>query len=79
MYRIIRVNMSDLSIKTGEIPEEYQGLGGRGMTSAIVSKEVEPTANAIGPNNKLVIVTMTPLTTSTPIAISRISNGCSNT
>ncbi len=55
MYRIIRVNMSDLSIKTGEIPEEYQGLGGRGMTSAIVSKEVEPTANAIGPNNKLVI------------------------
>jgi aldehyde:ferredoxin oxidoreductase len=54
MFKILRVNMSDLSIKSEEIPEEYQGLGGRGLTSAIVSKEVEPTCSPIGPNNKLV-------------------------
>jgi len=55
MSKILRVNMSDLSIKSEEVPEVYQGLGGRGLTSAIVSKEVEPTCTAIGPSNKLVI------------------------
>jgi aldehyde:ferredoxin oxidoreductase len=54
MFKILRVNMSDLLVKSEEIPEAYQGLGGRGLTSAIVSKEVEPTCSAIGPNNKLV-------------------------
>ncbi len=54
MFKIIRVNMSDLSIKSEDVPAVYQGLGGRGMTSAIVSKEVEPTCAAIGPTNKLV-------------------------
>ena len=54
MFKILRVNMSDLSVKSEEIPEAYQGLGGRGLTSAIVSKEVEPTCSPIGPNNKLV-------------------------
>ena len=42
MFKIIRVNMSDLSIKVEEIPEAYQGLGGRGLTSAVVAKEVDP-------------------------------------
>ncbi len=55
MFRMIRVNMNDLSARFEDIPKEYQGLGGRCLTSAIVSKEVEPTANAIGPRNKLVI------------------------
>lgn len=54
MFKILRVNMSNLSIKSEEVPEAYQGLGGRGLTSAIVSKEVEPTCTAIGPTNKLV-------------------------
>jgi aldehyde:ferredoxin oxidoreductase len=54
MFKILRVNMSDLSVKSEEIPEAYQGLGGRGLTSAIVSKEVDPTCSPIGPNNKLV-------------------------
>jgi len=51
---ILRVDMSDLSVKSQRIPEAYVGLGGRGLTSAIVSNEVEPTCNPIGPNNKLV-------------------------
>jgi len=54
MFKILRVNISDLSVKSEEIPEAYQGLGGRGLTSAIISKEVEPTCSPIGPNNKLV-------------------------
>ncbi|MEA2040572.1 MAG: aldehyde ferredoxin oxidoreductase C-terminal domain-containing protein [Thermodesulfobacteriota bacterium] len=54
MFKILRVNMSDLSVKSEDVPEAYQGLGGRGLTSAIVSGEVEPTCSPIGPNNKLV-------------------------
>lgn len=34
---------------------EYAGLGGRGMTSSVVCKEVPPTCHPLGPENKLVI------------------------
>jgi aldehyde:ferredoxin oxidoreductase len=54
MFKIIRVDMSDLSVKSERIPEVYQGLGGRGLTSAIVANEVDPLCSPIGPNNKLV-------------------------
>ena len=45
--------MTDLSVKAEDVPEEYQGLGGRGLTSAIVAKEVDPTCSPIGSSNKL--------------------------
>jgi len=54
MFKILRVNMTDLSVKPENIPEAYEGLGGRGLTSAIVAKEVEPTCSPIGPSNKLI-------------------------
>ena len=54
MHKIMRINMDKLLVESEEIPESYQGLGGRGLTSAIISREVEPTCNAIGPHNKLV-------------------------
>jgi len=54
MFKILRVNMNALSVKSEDVPEAYKGLGGRGLTSAIVAKEVEPTCSPIGPNNKLV-------------------------
>ncbi|MBW2016969.1 MAG: aldehyde ferredoxin oxidoreductase [Deltaproteobacteria bacterium] len=55
MFKILRVNMSDLSARYEDVPEKYQGLGGRGLTSAIVANEVDPTCTAIGPGNKLVL------------------------
>ena len=54
MPKIIRVNMSDLSVKNEEVPEAFAGFGGRGLTSAVISNEVEPSCNPIGPHNKLV-------------------------
>ena len=54
MFKILRVNMTELSTSSEEIPNDYQGLGGRGLTSAIINKEVDPTCSPIGPNNKLV-------------------------
>ncbi|AET68592.1 aldehyde:ferredoxin oxidoreductase [Desulfosporosinus orientis DSM 765] len=52
--KIYRVNMTNLSFKMEEVPEEWRVLGGRGLTSAIVAKEVEPTCHPLGSNNKLV-------------------------
>jgi aldehyde:ferredoxin oxidoreductase len=46
--------MSDLSVKVEAVPGEWMGLGGRGLTSTIVSAEVKPTCHALGANNKLV-------------------------
>jgi aldehyde:ferredoxin oxidoreductase len=55
MFKILRVNMTDQSVKFEDVPEKYQGLGGRGLTSTIVASEVDPTSNAVGPLNKLVL------------------------
>lgn len=52
--RMYRVNMTDLSVKTEDIPEKWAGLGGRGLTSTIVAAEVPPTCHPLGPDNKLV-------------------------
>jgi len=52
--RILRVNMATLSGAYEEVPFEWQGLGGRGLTSTVVAKEVPPTCNALGKHNKLV-------------------------
>jgi len=52
--KIYRVNMSDMSFKVEEVPDEWKGLGGRGLTSTIVAAEVNPTCHPLGPNNKLV-------------------------
>lgn len=52
--KIIRVNMTDLSASSEDVPMDWAGLGGRGLTSTIVATEVIPTCHALGPNNKLV-------------------------
>lgn len=55
MSEILRVNMTTGEVKTEAVPEKYQGLGGRALTSKILLEEVKPTCNPLGPNNKLVI------------------------
>ncbi len=58
MDKILRINMGgpdgEPSYRT-ETLGEYAGLGGRGLTSAIVAKEVPPTCHPLGAENKLVI------------------------
>ncbi len=53
--KILRINMSDLSSKIEEVPTEWMGLGGRGLTSTVVAAEVVPTCHPLGAGNKLVI------------------------
>jgi len=54
MGKIMRVNMSELKVVIEETPKGYQGLGGRGLTSTLISKEVPPTCHPLGDKNKLV-------------------------
>lgn len=57
MDRILRIDMgANGEPKVSESPlGDYAGLGGRGLTSAIVSKEVPPLCHPLGSENKLVI------------------------
>lgn len=55
MRKIMRVNMSEAKIAVEDAPKEYQKLGGRGLTSTIISKEVPPNCHPLGKFNKLVI------------------------
>ncbi len=77
MDKILRINMGadgGPEIKTEPLGE-YAGLGGRAMTSGIVSKEVPPLCHALGEDNKLVIAPGM-LSGSVAAMSGRISVGC---
>ncbi len=46
--------MTDLTTSIEDVPQDWVGMGGRGLTSTIVAAEVPPTCHPLGPNNKLV-------------------------
>jgi aldehyde:ferredoxin oxidoreductase len=77
MDKILRINMgADGGPKVNVVPlGEYAGLGGRAMTSSVISKEVPPLCHPLSEDNKLVIAPG--LLSGTPAAQSgRISVGC---
>jgi aldehyde:ferredoxin oxidoreductase len=77
MDKILRINMGPKGKPkaTEEKIGKYAGLGGRALTSAIVSKEVPPLCHPLGENNKLVIAPG--LLSGTTAAVSgRLSVGC---
>ena len=77
MDKILRIDVgADGGPKASEGPlGEYAGMGGRGMTSMIVSKEVPPLCHPLGVNNKLVIAPGL-LSGSAAAQSGRISVGC---
>ena len=52
--KIYRVNMTTLTATSEDVPEKWQFLGGRGLTSTIVAQEVKPTCEPLGKYNKLI-------------------------
>jgi aldehyde:ferredoxin oxidoreductase len=52
--KIFRVNMTDLTTSVEDVPADWAGHGGRGLTSTIIAAEVEPTCHPLGAQNKLV-------------------------
>jgi aldehyde:ferredoxin oxidoreductase len=77
MDKILRINMgAEGGPKARTEPAgSYAGLGGRALTSAIVSKEVPPTCHPLSEDNKLVIAPGL-LSGSAAAMSGRISVGC---
>jgi aldehyde:ferredoxin oxidoreductase len=54
MKKLLRIDLSNKQYRYEDTPAVYVNLGGRGLTSKIVSEEVPPKADALGKENKLV-------------------------
>ena len=52
--KIIRVDMSKKTVRVEDVPPEYAGLGGRGLTSMMINAEVPPKCDPLGPENRLI-------------------------
>jgi len=77
MDKILRINMGadgGPAVNADSVGD-YAGSGGRGLTSAIVSKEVPPLCHPLGEDNKLVIAPGM-LSGSTAAMSGRLSVGC---
>jgi aldehyde:ferredoxin oxidoreductase len=55
MGKLLRINLETKKYRLEDMPAVYANLGGRGLTSKIVSEEVPPKASPLGKFNKLVI------------------------
>ncbi|MCF8070430.1 MAG: aldehyde ferredoxin oxidoreductase [Desulfobacterales bacterium] len=61
----LRINMTTRHIHTEDVPADFIGLGGRGLTSKIINLEVPACCDPLGPDNRLIFapgfLTGTPL------------------
>jgi aldehyde:ferredoxin oxidoreductase len=55
MKKLLRIDMTTLTASAGDVLPQYADLGGRALTSTIISKEVPPTCDPIGSHNKLIM------------------------
>ena len=71
--KFIRVNMKEKTISIESVPQDYMGLGGRGLSSTIINTEVPPKCDPLGPENKLIfapgLLSGTPLGNTSRISI----------
>jgi aldehyde:ferredoxin oxidoreductase len=71
--KIVRVNMTEGTIKNQDIEPAFIGMGGRGLTSYFIDKEVDATCDPLGPENKLIFapgyLSGTPLVNSSRLSI----------
>lgn len=57
-WKILKVNLSDGSIRSERVPEAWVAslLGGKGMAAAYLYREVPPKADPLGPENRLILM-----------------------
>ncbi|CAB1083482.1 aldehyde:ferredoxin oxidoreductase [Alkalispirochaeta odontotermitis] len=72
--KLLKVNMTTQSIAVENLAEEYQGLGGRGLTSVLINDGVPPECDPLGPENKLIFAPGT-LSGTSLVNTSRLSVG----
>ena len=73
--RIIRVNMTDQTVKIEPFPKEWRLLGGRALSARILLNECNPKCDPLGPENILVLAPGVMSGTSAPTS-GRLSVGC---
>ena len=54
MTKLLRIDLDKQGYRLEKMPTEYADLGGRGLSSKIISKEVPPKTDPLGPKNKLI-------------------------
>jgi len=54
MKKLLRIDLAKNQVNYEDMPPMYANLGGRGLTSKIISQEVPAKADALGPENKIV-------------------------
>jgi aldehyde:ferredoxin oxidoreductase len=73
MNKVVRVNTAKGSLKIEELKKSSQQLGGRGLIARILTDEVDPKCDPLGPENKLIIAAGifagTPLSTSNRMSV----------
>jgi aldehyde:ferredoxin oxidoreductase len=57
MSKILRVNTTKGTIKSEEAKKGYQHFGGRGLIAKIMTEEVDPKCDPLGPDNKFIVAT----------------------
>lgn len=66
MSNILRIDLTARTSSLEPVPAAWAGLGGRGLTSAIVAGEVPPTADPLGAENLVVLAPGVLAATSVP-------------
>jgi aldehyde:ferredoxin oxidoreductase len=65
--------MNEKTIRVEDVPRDYAGLGGRGLTSILINREVPPKCDPLGPENKLIfapgLLSGTPLPNTSRLSI----------
>jgi len=54
MKKILRIDLAKKEFSFGDVPSQYSNLGGRGLSSKIISEEVAATCDPLGKENKIV-------------------------
>jgi aldehyde:ferredoxin oxidoreductase len=55
MKKLLRINLDSTTYQLEPIPNQYAKLGGRGLSSKIISEEVPPKCDPLGNENKIVL------------------------
>ena len=74
--QMIRVNMTDQSVKIEPYPEAWKLLGGRALSASVILEECDATCDPLGPDNVLVFAPGTLAGSAAPTS-GRISVGAS--
>lgn len=73
--RLIRVNMTDLSVAVEPFPEQWKLLGGRALSAKILLRDCNPQCDPLGPENVLTLLPGVLSGTAAPTS-GRLSVGC---